>query len=219
MIDFSRARQNMVESQLRTNQVTDERVLAGFETVPRELFVVEGRAGVAYCDEDIPCGAGRCLMEPMILARLLQALEIGSNAVVLDVGCGTGYSSAVIARLAATVVGLECEPTLVARANALMTDLAIDNVMIAEGALDAGHPAQAPYDAILVNGAAEEVPRALTDQLAEGGRLGVVCVGDGCRTGSATLFVRSGGVVSGRKLFDAAVPVLPGFESRKGFVF
>jgi protein-L-isoaspartate(D-aspartate) O-methyltransferase len=91
--------------------------------------------------------------------------------------------------------------------------------VIAEGALDAGYPAQAPYDAILVNGAAEEVPRALTDQLAEGGRLGVVCVDEGCRTGSATLFVRSGGVVSGRKLFDAAVPMLPGFESRKGFVF
>lgn len=209
----------MVESQLRTNQVTDERVLAAFETVPRELFVAEGRADVAYCDEDIPCGAGRYLMEPMILARLLQALQIGADDVVLDVGCGAGYSSAVIARLAATVVGLECEPTLVARANGLMTDLAIDNAVIAEGPLAEGHPAQAPYDAILVNGAAEELPSALTDQLAEGGRLGVVRVEGGCRTGSATMFVRSGNIVSGRKLFDAAVPMLPGFESRKGFVF
>lgn len=209
----------MVESQLRPNRVTDPRLLSAFETVPRELFVEKELAAVAYCDEDIPCGDGRWLIEPAVAARLLQALEIGAGDVVLDVGCGTGYEAAIIARLAATVVGVESDPILVTRANALMTDLAIDNVVVVEGDPVAGHAGQAPYDAIFVNGAAAEMPEALFDQIAEGGRLGAVCVKPGSTTGCATLFLRRGGVVSGRKLFDAAVPLLPGFEPKPGFVF
>jgi protein-L-isoaspartate(D-aspartate) O-methyltransferase len=219
MMDFSNARRHMVDCQLRTNKVTDERILDAFEDVPRELFVGEGRAGIAYCDEDTPCGGGRCLIEPMILARMLQSLEIAAGDVVLDVGCATGYSSALIARLATTVVGLECDSALAARANALMTELAIDNAVITEGPLAAGYPAQGPYDAIFVNGALQRVPDALTAQLADGGRMVAVYLGGECRTGCATLFLKRGGVVSSCKLFDAAVPLLPGFEAEKGFVF
>jgi protein-L-isoaspartate(D-aspartate) O-methyltransferase len=219
MVDFSRARRSMVDSQLRTNKVTDPRLLTAFETVPRELFVEPALADVAYCDEDMPCGVGRWLMEPFVAARLLQSLGIGAGDVVLDVGCGTGYEAAIIAHLAATVVGLESDPALVARANALMTELAIDNAVIVEGDLVEGHSAQAPYDAIFVSGAVAEVPESLLGQLGEGGRLGAVCVTPGCQTGSATLFLRRGGVVSSRKLFDAAVPLLPGFEPKPGFVF
>ena len=219
MVDFSRARRNMVDSQLRTNAVTDERLLAAFETVPRELFVEPSRAGVAYCDEDVPCGAGRWLMEPVTAARLLQALDVGADDVVLDVGCAAGYATALIAQLAASAVGLEADAGLAARANALMTELAVDNAVIVEGDLAAGHASHAPYDAIFLGGAAAEIPGALTDQLAEGGRLAAVCMSPGGSMGSATLFLRRGGVVSGRKLFDAAVPALPGFEPKPGFVF
>lgn len=219
MVDFSRARRNMVDSQLRTSAVTEERLLQAFETVPRELFVEESRAGVAYCDEDIPCGRGRWLMEPVTLARLLQALDLGAGDIVLDVGCGTGYTTALIAHLAATVVGLEADPALAARANELMTELDIDNAVIVEGDLTAGHPAQAPFDAVFLGGAVADVPKALADQLAEGGRLGAVCVSADSAVGSATIYLRVGSAVSRRKLFNAAVPPLPGFEPKMGFVF
>lgn len=218
MADYAAARVHMVDSQLRTNKVRDGRVLDAFESLPREVFVPESRRGIAYVDEDLLLDKGRYLMEPMVLARLLQVAEIGSGDVALDVGCATGYSSALLAKLAATVVALESDATLVEQANRALSEQGVDNVVVVEGPLSEGYPAQAPYDVILISGAVAEVPRAIREQLAEGGRLVTVVRGDS-GPGRAMLYQRSGGIVSGRPLFDASTPILPGFEPKRGFVF
>ncbi len=216
-MDFAAARLNMVNSQIRPNKVTDERLIAALETVPRELFVPPALRGVAYVDDDIPISGGRSLIEPAVLARLLQAARVGPGDVALDIGCGTGYSAAVLARLAGTVVALESDRALAARAAELFRELAIDNVVLLDGPLAAGSARHAPFQVILLDGGVDALPPALVDQLAEGGRL-VAVVGGG-RPGRATLMTRTGGLVSSRTIFDAAVDPLPGFQAEPGFVF
>lgn len=218
MADFAQARQNMVDCQLRTNKLVHPALISRFEEIPRERFVDESVQSIAYVDEDITVGKGRYLLEPMVLARILQELSIDPGDIVLDVGCGTGYSSAILSGLAATVVGLECEAELAARANDLLTDLAADNAVVVEGVLAEGYATQGPYDVILVGGAVAVIPPALIDQLAEGGRLAAV-VDDGSGPGKAVLVIKQNGNVSQRVLFDASVPRLPGFEPQEGFVF
>ena len=216
------ARANMVENQVRPNRVTDDRVLGAMAAIPRERFVPEKFAGIAYVDEDIAVGDGRYLMEPMVLARLLQAAAIDAGDVVLDIGCATGYSTAVLARLADTVVAVESDAALAETAIALMTELDADNTAVVTGEHAEGYAKQAPYDVIVVEGAVDEVPRALSDQLGEGGRLVAVVTGgdEGVnRVGRATLLRRIHGALSSRVLFDAAVPPLPGFAIDRGFVF
>jgi len=220
MIDFAQARRTMVDGQVRVNDVTDAAVIAAMLEVPREKFVPEARAGLAYIDEDLcvqeAAGgkAARYLMEPMVLAKLMQALELSAGSKVLDVGCATGYSAAVLGRIAGAVVALEDEPALAAAAGKLVK---APNVEIVTGKATAGWAAKAPYDAILIGGAVGEVPQALTGQLKDGGKLAAVI-----RKGSAAtamLYVRTGGHVSARRLFDAAIPPLPGFEKAETFVF
>ncbi len=218
MVDFAVLRQNMVKAQLRTNEVTEPRLLEAMEEIPREIFVPERSQAVAYVDEDIEIGLGRYLMEPMVLARLLQAAEVTPRNAALDIGCATGYSSAVLARLAGAVVAVESEPELAARADELLTGLGADNVAVVRGALEDGYAKQAPYDVILLGGAVPELPQTIIDQLAEGGRLLAVMRAPG-EVGRATLTMRRQGAVSSRTLFDAAVPPLPGFERRPRFVF
>ena len=219
---YDTARANMVENQVRPNRVTDVRVLAAMAAIPRERFVPEKFAGIAYVDEDIAVGDGRYLMEPMVLGRLLQAAAISPTDVVLDIGCATGYSTAVLARLADTVVAVESDTELAEIAIALMTELDADNTAVVTGEHVEGYAKQAPYDVIVVEGAVDEVPRALSDQLVEGGRLVAVVTGsdEGAnRVGRATLLRREQGALSSRVLFDAAVPPLPGFAVDRGFVF
>lgn len=218
MTDFTAARQHMVDSQVRTNKVTDARIIAAMEQIPRERFVDKALQGVAYVDEDLPLGGGRHLMEPMVLARMLEALDVGADDAILDIGAATGYSSAVISRLAAAVIALEPDHELSREAGENLADLGIDNVVFVEGALNLGYPAQAPYDVIVFQGSVSEVPPGILDQLAEGGRLCAV-VDDGVGPGRATLMIKRGGVVSGRVLFDANIQPLPGFEKKQGFVF
>ena len=218
MFDFAQARSNMIDSQLRTNKVTDTGVLDAFAAVPRERFLPEARAGVAYIDEDLEVAPGRYLMEPMVLARLLQAARIEATDMVLDVGCTTGYSSAVLARLADTVVALESDPALCERANQTLQDLGIDNAVVVTGDLTAGYEKQAPYDVILLGGAVAELPEAILSQLAEGGRL-VTVMATQAHLGQAVLVRRNAGQASRRVLFDAAVRELPGFAAAPGFVF
>lgn len=218
MADFAAARHNMVESQIRTNKVTDPAIIAAMEEVPRERFVDRSIQSIAYLDEDLPIGGGRYLMEPMVLARMLQTLEIKPGDVALDIGVATGYSSAVIARLASTVIAVEADGDMVRQATQNLADLGIDNAAVVEGALSAGYPAQAPYDVILFQGSVPELPDGIAEQLAEGGRMCVV-VDEGARLGRATLVVRTGGVISHRIAFDANTPLLPGFERKRGFVF
>ncbi len=218
MTDYAAVRHNMVEKQIRTNKVRDSRVLQAMDEVPRELFVPKPLQGIAYVDEDLEVAPGRYLMEPLVLARLLQAAAITADDVVLDIGCASGYSSAVLARLAATVVALESDAELGERASTLLAELDADNAVVVAGPLEAGYPKQAPYDAIVIGGAVDEVPAAITDQLAEGGRLLAVVTG-GSGVGKGTLFLRVHGGLSRRILFDAAVPPLPGFAVDRGFVF
>lgn len=218
MADFAARRQNMVESQIRTNKVTHPALIAAMEEVPREQFVPKAKQGVAYVDEDIAIAPGRALMEPMVLARLLQAAEIRPSDVVLDIGCGTGYSAAVLGRMANTVVALESNPELARQAIDLLTMLAIDNVAVVEGGLPEGYPKQAPYDAIVLEGMVPGIPDDISHQLADGGRL-VAVVSDEQGIGRAALYTRRGGAMSHRQIFDAAVVPLPGFEVEPEFVF
>ncbi|MBT6537417.1 MAG: protein-L-isoaspartate O-methyltransferase [Rhodospirillaceae bacterium] len=218
MADYTALRQTMVDTQLRTNKVTDADVLAAMGDVPRELFVAEDRATLAYIDEDIRIGKSRCMVEPMILARMIQAAEVGPDDVVLDIACGAGYSSAVLGHIARAVVAVESDTDLAGAASARITKLGLDNVVVEMGPINAGWADQAPYDVIMINGACEKMSDAVLSQLAEGGRLCAI-VGGAAGTCAATLFVKSGGIVSSRELFDASVPGLPEFELEEGFTF
>lgn len=217
-MDFAIARRNMVESQLRTNKVTDEDLLSAMRELPRELFVPAQNRSLAYIDEDIPVINSRFMMEPMVLARLFQTLQVQQQDSVLVVGSGSGYSAAVASKLAASVFALENDATLLSQANQILTDMAIDNVVVVEGALSEGYASQAPYNVILVDGAVETLPQTLLDQLAEGGRLAAVVI-DEEGIGRAMRYWKQRGIISHRPLFDANVKLLPGFEKKKGFVF
>jgi len=218
MVDHATARMNMVDSQLRTNRVTDRRLLEAFETVPRERFVPQHLRAIAYIDEDLRIKDDRYLMEPMVLARLLNDPPIEAGDVVLVVGSTTGYACAVAARVAATVVGLESDDELAAQAESTLQAMGVDNAVIVRGDLRQGAARQGPYNVILINGAVEEIPQAILDQLADGGRLATV-MRDRPGMGKATLFERFGEAWGRRTLFDAATPILPGFARERGFVF
>jgi protein-L-isoaspartate(D-aspartate) O-methyltransferase len=208
---------NMVESQLRTNRVTDPRVLAAFETVPRERYVPDGKRSIAYIDEDLKITGNRYLMEPMVLGRLVDHAEIRANDVVIVIGAEMGYACAIISHLAASVVGLESDPELAATAERTLARQGVDNAVVVKGDLTAGAPRQGPFNVILINGAVETLPQALVDQLADGGRL--VLVRREGAVGRAVLVERFGDATGERVLFDARTPVLPGFEAARGFVF
>jgi protein-L-isoaspartate(D-aspartate) O-methyltransferase len=218
-IDFTTARHNMVESQIRTNKVRDHRLLDALDEVPREAFVPQERRGIAYNDEDLPLGGGRYLMEPMVLARLIQAAEVMPGDLVLDAAAGSGYSAAILSHMAATVVALEPDETLAESSSEALGELELDGVVVVKGDLRDGYAKQAPYNVIILAAAVSEVPKALLDQLADGGRLVTVLRDDAQVPGQAALFRKAGEVVSHRALFDANTPVLPGFERVKGFVF
>ena len=217
-IDFHAARANMVRSQLLVNGVRDLRVTEAMGSVPREIFAPEERRGAAYIDEDLPVAPGRHLMEPVVLARLLEAAEIGADHVALQVGCGGGYAACVLARLCATVVALESDGTLVALAETNLAAEGADNAIVVRGELAAGYAEPAPYDVIFLNGAVAAIPETLHAQLAEGGRM-VAVVRPGAGIGKGTLFRRSGGSIDRSELFDAATPVLPGFGAPRDFAF
>ena len=217
-MNFAAARRNMVENQIRTNRITDPVVIAAMSEVPREAFLPDPLRSIAYIDEDIPLGNGRYLMEPLVVAQLLQAVEVQAEDLVLEIGCATGYASAVSARMAIAVVALESDPALAEQATAVLAELHQDAVAVVVGDLRAGYPRQAPFNVILFSGAVEEVSPAILDQLADGGRLAAVVRADG-GLGHGTLFTRHGEAVSRRPVFDAATPLLPGFEKAPSFTF
>jgi protein-L-isoaspartate(D-aspartate) O-methyltransferase len=216
-IDYAAARRAMLDGQVRINDVTSKELQDALAAVPRELFAPKNKRALAYSDIDLPIGSGRVLMRPRDFAKLVQALEVAPDDVVLDIACGRGYSAAVLARLAAMTVGLESSDELVAKATETLDSLGVTHSAIVKGDLKAGVPEQGPFDVIFVNGAVEVVPDAWLAQLADGGRLGVVVRDRG--VGRATVFTRSGGVVGSRVVFDCATPVLPGFERPKTFDF
>ncbi len=216
-MDFAAARRNMVNCQIRVTKVTDGRLVEAMGAIPRELFVPANRRAVAYVDEDVAIGNDRYLMEPVVLARLIQEAAVTPKDLVLVVGCASGYAAAVLARLAGTVVALESDKALAERASAILRDLSIDNVVVLEGPLPEGRKDQGPFQVILLDGAVDDVPMALIDQLAEGGRL-VGVVGTG-RVGRGTILTRAGAAVSRRTIFDATIHRLPAFAKEPGFVF
>ena len=212
-------RKNMINGQVRTNKVTDPALLDALRVVPRERFVPGHLQGIAYIDEDIAIGNGRYLPEPMVLARLVQAAGVGKGDIVLDIGCGTGYSSAVLGHLAATVVGIEHDKDMMQQADRLLHDLDICNTAVVQRAdLCEGYAQQGPYNVILINGSVPSVPEKIKSQLADGGRLVTVLSKRG-HMGSAVLMTRAGETFDTRVLFDAATPTLAGFEAPETFVF
>jgi protein-L-isoaspartate(D-aspartate) O-methyltransferase len=201
-----------VEAQLRTNRVVNSTLIAALETVPRENFVPKQLAGSAYIDASLPIGNGRALMEPMVFGRLLQSAEITKSDVVLDIGCATGYSAAVLSHVASTVVALESDSEMAGKASAALATLKVDNVAVVTGALPDGDSGHGPYNVIILEGQVASVPQNLLDQLADGGRLLAVTDGDNGQ-GRAVLYSRFGKNFSHRIIFDATVPRLPGFAA------
>ncbi|MBD2747932.1 protein-L-isoaspartate O-methyltransferase [Microvirga sp. BT688] len=220
MVDFAQARRIMVDGQLRTFDVNDIPLLDAMDSVPRELFVLPGREELAYIDQDVLVGDGaerRYMLSPMILGRLVQALGIEKGDRVLDVACGRGYASAVFNELGAQVTALESDDALAGAARQSLSAAGAGNVTVVAGPLEQGHAGNAPFDAILINGAVEVRPEALLQQLAEGGRL--ACVKGRGRAARATLYVRTGDAVGERALFEAAAPLLAPFVQVPGFTF
>ncbi|CAN7515789.1 protein-L-isoaspartate O-methyltransferase family protein [Pararhizobium sp. LjRoot238] len=221
-MNFEAARIKMVDNQIRTTDVTSHSVLSAFLSVPREEFVPAAMKPLAYIDTDIELPASgasgrRYLMEPSPLAKLLQLATISKSDKVLEIGCCTGYASAILSALAGSVVALESDATLAAEASETLARLGCSNVSVITGDLEKGHPAAAPYDVIFVDGAVETVPDSLLAQLSDGGRL-VAVVGSG-NASRAKLILHENGVTSERLAFNTAVKPLPGFRLAREFVF
>jgi protein-L-isoaspartate(D-aspartate) O-methyltransferase len=221
MSDFSTARQKMVDGQVRPSDVTDLRIIDAMIAVPRELFVPESRRALAYLDLDLDVSESgspkRCLIKPAVIAKMLQAADIKATDNVLIVGCATGYSAAVVAKLAGRVTATESDRALAAKAAELLAGLGCANVTVRTVAAPEGDTASAPYDVIVLDGATEIVPDRLYRQLRDGGRLvGVFATGQPPR---AEIVTHSHADFGNRALFDATAPVLPGLERVAEFVF
>jgi protein-L-isoaspartate(D-aspartate) O-methyltransferase len=215
---YDAARANMVESQIRPNRVTDERVIAAFGRIHRELFVPPSLVGVAYADEDLPLGGGRYLMCPMVSARLIQAAAIGRGDTVLVVGAGTGYEAALAAALGRSVVALESDAELARLGRAALVEHRIAAAGYVEGKLPQGHRARAPYNVILFGGAVDDIPEEIASQLGDGGRM-LAVLRPGSGIGRATLVTRTGELLARRAIFDAGTPLLAEFATKPAFVF
>lgn len=213
--DFDAARETMVESQIRTADVTDLDLLSAFRRVPRERFVPASKMALAYGDAVVDYGDGRALLRPRDFAKLIQAADIQPHEIVLNIACARGYSVAILAQVADTVVGLETEDDAVDRATSLLTDIDVLNAAVVKGDLKRGAPEHGPFDVIIVNGAVADVPEAWLGQLANGGRL--VLIQKSGPIGRATILTKSGEAVGDRVVFDANAPFLPGFEPVKSF--
>ena len=221
MSGFSIARQKMVDGQVRPSDVTDYRIIDAMLALPREAFVPENQRALAYLDLDLDVSEGgsarRFLIKPVVTAKMLQAADIKGTDNVLVVGCATGYSAALAAKLAGQVTATEVEPSLAAKARDVLAQLGIGNVTVRAADLSEGDTANAPYDVIVLNGATEITPDRLYRQLKDGGRLvGVFAMMQPPR---ATLVTHSHGDFGTRTLFDAAVPVLPGLGRIPAFIF
>jgi protein-L-isoaspartate(D-aspartate) O-methyltransferase len=216
MSEFASRRVMMVDTQVRPSDVTKFPIIDAMLSVPRETFVPEDKREAAYMGENLPLGPGRVVLEARTMAKLLDALDIQPGELVLDIGCGLGYSAAVIARLGETVVAVEEDETLAAEAQRLLSEAGVDNAIVVLGKLAEGSAKCAPYDVITIEGGVEKVPEAILDQLKEGGRIGAVFM-EGA-VGTARIGYKTDGRVSWRQVFNAAAPVLPGFHAARSFM-
>jgi protein-L-isoaspartate(D-aspartate) O-methyltransferase len=218
MSEYETARLAMVNSQIRPNDVTDHRIQDAMADIPRERFLPKSQSAKAYADIEAKVAEGRYMLTPRDLAKLIQAADIRRSDVVLDVACGRGYSTAVLSRMAETVVGLEQKDLgLAEKATDALNAIEADNAVIVEGDLSKGVPGQGPFNVIIVNGAVAEPAQAWLDQLAVGGRLAVI-VRDGS-VGQARIYTKAQNSVGDRSVFDTTAPYLPGFEPVAKFAF
>jgi protein-L-isoaspartate(D-aspartate) O-methyltransferase len=214
--DFSKMRKTMVDCQIRTSGVIDPAVLYAFETVPREEFVPQALKAVAYGDEDVAIGGGRFMLEPRVHAKMLQALGLSAEHVVLDIGCGYGYSAAILSSIVSAVVALESDETFLQTATRNWEKHGLSNIIGVMGDLRGGYPRSAPYDAVIINGAVAEIDRGLLAQVRPGGKLICVLKKTGQTAAQAVVYEQHGACVP---LFDAAIPYLQGFEPKEMFQF
>lgn len=215
MTDFAARRRVMVDTQIRPADVTKYLIIDALLTVPREIFVPDTQREAAYAGEDLDLGDGRVLLEPRTLAKMLDALDLSNDELVMDVGCGYGYSAAVVARLAQAVVAVEDNEVMAGEAQALLSEAGADNVVLHQGPLVAGAAEHGPYDAILIEGGIEELPQTLIEQLKDGGR--IACIFMQGALGEVRIGYKTGDAISWRFEFNAAAPVLPGFETQRAF--
>jgi protein-L-isoaspartate(D-aspartate) O-methyltransferase len=214
---FETARKAMVEGQVRTGDVTRRALTEAMARIPRERFVARGLRDLAYAELQLELAPGRRMLDPRSFAKMVQAAEIDRDDLVLDVGCLTGYSAAVISRLSGAVLALEQDEALAGQARDRLSELGFDTVIVETGALAEGAPGSAPFDAIVVEGAVEKRPDALLDQLKDGGRL--VAIHREGPYGRCRVWTRTGAQASHRVAFDADAPVLPGFDVAPAFTF
>ncbi|WP_136634766.1 protein-L-isoaspartate O-methyltransferase family protein [Pseudooceanicola onchidii] len=215
MTDFAERRTMMVDTQIRPSDVTKFPIIEAMLSVPREVFVPADRQEAAYLGDNIELGQGRVLLEPRTFAKILDAIDIQPDELVLDLGAGTGYSAAVLARLAEAVIAQEEDASLIAEAQTALSDVGADNVVLHEAPLIEGAPDMGPYDAIVVEGAVEHLPETITDQLKEGGRIAALFL-EG-RLGTVRIGYRIDGRINWRFSFNAGAPVLPGFRRHQAF--
>lgn len=215
MADYALRRTMMVDTQVRPSDVTKFPIIEAMLAIPREAFVPAAKREAAYIGENLEIAPRRVVLEARTLAKMLDALDIQPDELVLDLGCGLGYSAAVIARLAEAVVALEELPELAAEAQAVLAEAGADNAAVVTGPLAAGDAKHGPFDVITVQGAVEAVPAAILAQLKEGGRIACLFM-DGA-LGVARVGYKIDGQVSWRDIFNASAPVLPGFEKSRAF--
>lgn len=216
MTEFALRRTMMVDTQVRPSDVTKFPIIEAMLSVPREVYVPGEKREAAYIGENVEIAPGRVVLEPRTLAKLLDALDIQPDEMVMDLGCGLGYSTAIAARLADAVVAVEEDGELATAAQRTLSSQGVDNAAVIEGPLAQGAAKHGPYDVILLQGGAEEIPAALLDQLKDGGRIGAVFMTGAL--GEARIGYKVDGRVTWRLAFNAAAPVLPGFARHKGFV-
>lgn len=216
MTDFAKRRTTMVDTQVRPSDVTKFPIIDAMLSVPREMFVPGDKREAAYVGKDVDLGGGRVVLDPRTLAKMLEAADIQPDEMVLDIGAGLGYSSALCARLAEAVIALEDDAEKVTEAERALSDAGIDNVAVVEGVLAEGAAKHGPYDVILIQGAVQHMPQAITDQLKDGGR--VVAIFQEGALGVVRVGYMLDGAVSWRFVFNAGAPVVSGFEAERAFV-
>lgn len=217
MNDSQALRTMMVDTQVRPSDVTKFPIIESMLAVPREQFVPDAVRAVAYADAPVDLGGGRAMLEPRTLAKILDSVGIGPEDLVLDLGAGFGYSAAVIARMAEFVVALEEDEDMAAEAETRLSAAGIDNVAVIAGPLADGDPRHGPFDVIVIEGAVQQIPFPILDQIKDGGR--IVAIFDGNNLGTVRIGYRVGADVDWRSAFDAAATVLPGFSAAPEFAF